>query len=155
FERLLQMRRVVDLKDQLPRRRRQDWSVNRKSKLTTQGRCNVVANVQTVIRLQLLEVLTQIRRNCFQHAEQIVNQRYRVLHDKSSDDVRVRRDVFERTHRSRSCEPRRNATLSIVERQRSLRVRLSVKVFLIENEILHAQNAQTVQRGFLLLSFRT
>src|SRR6185369_840638 len=64
-------------------------------------------------------------------------------------------DVFKRTHRTRRCEPRRNAALCVVERQRSLRMSFSVTVFLIQNEILHTQNAQLVQSSFLLLGIGT
>ena len=60
FERLLQMRRVVNFKHQLPRRRRQNWTINREGKLTTQRRGDVVTQIEAVLRLQFFEVRAQL-----------------------------------------------------------------------------------------------
>src|SRR6185503_9397632 len=155
FERVLEMRRIVDLKHQLPRRSRQDWSINRESKLSTEWCGDIVANVESALRLLLVEIFPQVVRDGVQHTKKIVDECYGVLNHEGCDDVRIGRDVLERTHRSRSGQPRRNTFRSIAERQRSLRVRLSTRVFLIEHEVLHAQNSQPVQRRFALFGILT
>src|SRR6266542_1957077 len=132
---------IVNFKDHLPRRRRKDWPINRKGKLATKRRRNVVANVKSVIRLQLVEVLTQVRRNGFHYPEQIIDKPFWILYYKASHHIGIRGDIFERTHRCGSCQPGRNAMLRVIERKHSACMGFSFSILLIEYKVLHAQNS--------------
>src|SRR6478752_5252253 len=57
LERLLQVLRIIYFKDQLPRRSRKDGTVNGESKLATERYCDIVANIETVSCLLLIEIL--------------------------------------------------------------------------------------------------
>src|SRR4029078_279886 len=61
LERLLQVLRIIDFKDQLPRRSRQDGTVNSERTLSTEWYCDIVANIETVSCLLFIEILSQFR----------------------------------------------------------------------------------------------
>src|SRR4030095_2784156 len=107
LECLLQVLWIIYFKHQLPRGRRQDGTVDSKSKLATEWYCYVVANVETMSSLLLIQIPSQLRRNCLQDSQQIFNQRGWFLDDKPGNNIRIRRYVFKRTHRRRRGQPSR------------------------------------------------
>ena len=148
------MRGIVHLKHHLPRRRRQNWTIDRKCKLSTQWRSKIFANVQPMIGLLLIEVLPQIRRHGLDDSEQIINQRDGILHHESGHNISIRRDVFQRAHRSGRRQPRRDAALRLVKREDGARMRFAVAVFLIEHEVFQIQNADLLQSTFMFFRVR-
>src|SRR6185436_8993071 len=66
---LLQMLLVVYLKDHFPRRRREDWSIDGKSKLTTEGRSDVLANIESSLSLLFVQSLAQVGRYGLNYAK--------------------------------------------------------------------------------------
>ena len=69
LKRLLQMRRIVNLEHQLPRRRRQHGAIDGEGILATQRRREIVPQVQAVVLLQVIKMLIQIRTNLAHHRE--------------------------------------------------------------------------------------
>src|SRR6185503_120587 len=66
----LQMRRLIYLKHELPRRYRKKRTIDGEGKLTTQRRSDVVTNVEPARRRLLIKCLSQVWRDRFQHAKQ-------------------------------------------------------------------------------------
>jgi hypothetical protein len=61
--------------------------------------------IQTMVRLQLGQVLVEFRRHTVQDNQQVVDNCRRILDDETGNQIRIRRDVLQRTHRRRLCQP--------------------------------------------------
>ena len=89
------MHRVIHLKHQLPRRRRQNRTINGECILATKRRGKITAQIQSMVLLQVIKMLVEIRTDIAYHRQQIINYGAGILHRKSGNQIRVGRDVIQ------------------------------------------------------------
>src|SRR5262249_22730214 len=105
LKRLLQMLLIINLEDGLPRRRREHGAVERERVFAAQRSREVVAQVNSLLRLESLQVVPALLVGLLQRLQQIVDERGRLFDDEGRDQAGVRRDEFERPHRPGLSEP--------------------------------------------------
>src|SRR5262249_8227031 len=150
LDRSLKVRRIINFKHQLPGRRRQHRTVYRKGEFSAQRSREVVAYVESCLRLELSQVLLKVRIDRIDCIEQIVHKRRRVLDYERSNDVRIGRDELQRSHWSRSRQPRSDPMIGRVEAEHRAIRRLALLVLYLDDEVLQVQNPELLHRRTLL-----
>ncbi len=103
----LQRRRIVNLDNRLPPRRRQHRTIERDGDLAAQRRGNVIQHTHPGLGLELRQFRGEVRVTAANDLEDFLHDVFRILHHHGIHHARVGRNKFQRPHGSRCGQPRR------------------------------------------------
>src|SRR5215204_5381999 len=72
LERSLQFRLVINFEHDLPRWSRQDRTVDSERELTTEGSCEVISNIKSLLLCELLHLASEFRLDGPQKSKQVI-----------------------------------------------------------------------------------